>query len=100
LQILIREIGNCFRGGGKQRGGLHPPHGKNEREPNGLGLPRFCWDHHSKFCNITVINSEPVESVGDINLRQVYWSKARIRQMNRTKDSPQGSAKLHGFGGC
>jgi hypothetical protein len=67
-KLVVRQIGHCFGGRGKEGRRLHPTHRQNEGEAHkGFGA-RCGWEHDAQFWHIGCINPDSIKAVSDVDL--------------------------------
>jgi hypothetical protein len=71
LQVLVGQVCHSLRCCCEQRGGMHPTHGQDQREPNEGLLSWSAREHDPKLGDFIGIDPNLVESICNVDLGQV-----------------------------
>lgn len=97
MQVCISQIGNGLCGCAEVRGRFRPTHWQREGECHEGPFTRTGWEEHSEVWYVVRMETDPIESVCEIDLRYVCGPQARVCGVYLSEDAMERATELHGL---
>ena len=94
---VIGDVGNGFRDGRKNGRRVFPAHGENQWDGDEFWMVPRSGKDHGEFRGVTGCEAHSVKSIGQVDFEHIDGPSSGVVQQQRTQESLQGAAELHGF---